>query len=208
MAVAGDKIEPWYWQDDCFKLDPESPLGLWFDNFLWTSFQMWAVLQKLSFNSKSIMFLGTTLNLWSSAHLCMLRICGPTYMDHERILTTWFSMTFAVISRSFWEDLTQTCEAESKSLFASTHPIDEIQEEAPAFFYLNSQGIILPVLWKFYSVHAMRSSWNRNDHWMQTPNFSEFMCQNRSLSKKHFATCLKFCRVQGECLQAMLQILT
>jgi hypothetical protein len=55
-------------------------------------------------------------------------------------------MTFAVISRSFWEDLTQTCEAESKSLFASTHPIDEIQEEAPAFFYLNSQGIILPVL--------------------------------------------------------------
>ncbi|CAM6015725.1 unnamed protein product [Sphagnum balticum] len=70
MAVTGDKIEPWYWQDDCFKLDPESPL---------------------------------------------------------------------VISRSFWEDLTQTCEAESQSLFASTHPIDEIQEEAPAFFYLNSQ---------------------------------------------------------------------
>jgi hypothetical protein len=67
-------------------------------------------------------------------------------MDHERILTTWFSMTFAVISRSFWEDLTQTCEAESQSLFASTHPIDEIQEEAPAFFYLNSQGTILPVL--------------------------------------------------------------
>jgi hypothetical protein len=77
MAVTGDKIEPWYWQDDCFKLDPESPL---------------------------------------------------------------------VISRSFWEDLTQTCEAESQSLFASTHPIDEIQEEAPAFFYLNSQGTILPVL--------------------------------------------------------------
>jgi hypothetical protein len=71
------------------------------------------------------------------------------------------------------------------------------------------------VLWKFYSVHAMRSSWNRNDHWMQTPNFSEFMCQNRSLSKKHFAMCLKFCKVQGETpfehllswlFQAMVQI--
>jgi hypothetical protein len=75
MAVTGDKIEPWYWQDDCFKLDPESPLGLWFDNFLWASFQMWAVLPKLSFNSKSIMFLGNHsqfMKLSTSMHVADL----------------------------------------------------------------------------------------------------------------------------------------
>lgn len=27
-----DETEPWYWQDESFKLDSESPLGLQIDN--------------------------------------------------------------------------------------------------------------------------------------------------------------------------------